>query len=78
VILDACRDNPFVRSMQRTVGSRSISHGLAKVEVLTPDTLFAFAAKAGSTAKDRQGGNSPYASAFHAGSRCAPRVRPGA
>jgi uncharacterized caspase-like protein len=64
VILDACRDNPFIRSMQRTVGSRSIGRGLAKVEVLTSNTLIAFAAKAGSTASDGQGANSPYTSAL--------------
>jgi uncharacterized caspase-like protein len=55
VILDACRDNPFVRSMKRTVGSRSIGRGLAEVRVLTSDTLIAFAAKAGSTAADGAG-----------------------
>src|SRR5215218_5956807 len=32
VILDACRDNPFSRSMKRTVASRAIGQGLAKVE----------------------------------------------
>ncbi len=60
VILDACRDNPFVRSMRRTTAGRSIGRGLAKVEVLTSDTLIAFAAKAGSTALDGDGANSPY------------------
>src|SRR2546430_5304967 len=60
VILDACRDNPFVRSMKRTVSSRSIGRGLAEVRVLTSDTLIAFAAKAGSTAADGEGSNSPY------------------
>ncbi|PNA13052.1 caspase (peptidase), partial [Pseudomonas sp. MPR-R1B] len=32
VILDACRDNPFVKSMKRTVASRSLGRGLAGVE----------------------------------------------
>ena len=58
VILDACRDNPFERSMKRTIASRSIGRGLAKVDVLTSDTLIAFAAKAGSTAADGDGANS--------------------
>jgi uncharacterized caspase-like protein len=31
VLLDACRDNPFVRSMKRTIAARSIGRGLAKV-----------------------------------------------
>jgi len=60
VILDACRDNPFSRTMQRTVGTRSIGRGLAKIEVQTSDTLIAFAAKAGSTATDGDGTNSPF------------------
>ena len=60
VILDACRDNPFARSMKRTLIGRSIGRGLASVDVLTSDTLIAFAAKAGSTAADGTGTNSPY------------------
>src|SRR5262249_10304961 len=32
VILDACRDNPFSKTMKRTLGTRSIGRGLAKVE----------------------------------------------
>ena len=64
VILDACRDNPFVKSMKRTISSRAIGRGLAKVEILTSDTLIAFAAKAGSTAADGDGANSPYTGAL--------------
>ncbi len=74
VILDACRDNPFIRSMKRTEArrsmgpglakSRSIGRGLAKVEVSTSDTLIAFAAKAGSTAADGDGRNSPFTTAL--------------
>jgi hypothetical protein len=64
VILDACRDNPFVRSMRRTIAGRSIGRGLAKIDVLTSDTLIAFAAKAGSTAADGEAANSPYTSAL--------------
>ena len=64
VILDACRDNPFVRSMRRTTASRSIGRGLARVDILASDTLIAFAAKAGSTASDGEGANSPYTGAL--------------
>ena len=32
VILDACRDNPFAKTMKRTIGSRAVGRGLAKVE----------------------------------------------
>jgi len=64
VILDACRDNPFVNRMKRTVASRGIWRGLAKVEPTSPNTLIAFAAKAGSTASDGDFQNSPFATAL--------------
>jgi Caspase domain len=64
VILDACRDNFFVKTMKRTLGSRSFSRGLAGVEPTTPNTLIAFAAKAGSTASDGDGAHSPFTSAL--------------
>jgi uncharacterized caspase-like protein len=64
VILDACRDNPFSKTMKRTVASRSIGRGLAKVEPTMSNTLVAFAAKAGAVAEDGDGDNSPYAAAL--------------
>ncbi len=66
VILDACRDNPFARRMNRTYAStRSIGRGLAAVEPTKPNTLIAFAAKSGSTAQDGgSGNNSPYTTAL--------------
>lgn len=64
VILDACRDNPFAKTMKRTVGSRGIGRGLAKVEPSSPNTMIAFAAKAGSTASDGDSKNSPFATAL--------------
>jgi hypothetical protein len=60
VILDACRDNPFTRSMKRTMASRAVGRGLAKVEPTSPNTLIAYASKAGSTASDGDGQNSPF------------------
>jgi uncharacterized caspase-like protein len=60
VILDACRDNPFAKSMNHTVASRSIGRGLAKIEPTSPNTLIAYSAKAGSTAQDGDGKNSPF------------------
>jgi hypothetical protein len=45
VILDACRDNPFAKTMKRTIGSRAIGRGLAKVEPSSPNAMIAFAAK---------------------------------
>ncbi|MDA9407854.1 caspase family protein [Bradyrhizobium sp. CCBAU 45384] len=64
VILDACRDNPFAKTMKRTVASRAIGRGLAKVEPTSPNTMIAFAAKAGSTASDGDAKNSPFATAL--------------
>jgi len=60
VILDACRDNPFSKNMKRTVASRAIGQGLAKVEPNSPNMLIAYSAKAGSTAADGDGNNSPF------------------
>jgi tetratricopeptide (TPR) repeat protein len=63
VVLDACRDNPFVARMKRTVASRSIGRGLARVE---PEggTLVAYAAKGGEIALDGSGANSPFVGAL--------------
>ncbi|MFB9269861.1 caspase family protein [Bradyrhizobium erythrophlei] len=64
VIVDACRNNPFADTMKRTVASRTISRGLARVEPTVSNTLIAFAAKAGLTALDGNSKNSPYAAAL--------------
>ncbi|OKO70083.1 caspase (peptidase), partial [Bradyrhizobium sp. NAS80.1] len=64
VILDACRDNPFGRTMKRTIASRGIGRGLAQVEPTSPNTLIAYSAKAGFTAQDGDGANSPFAIAL--------------
>ncbi len=63
VILDACRDNPFVARMKSTAASRSIGRGLARVE---PEggTLVAYAAKGGQVALDGAGANSPFVRAL--------------
>jgi hypothetical protein len=62
VILDACRDNPFISTMrrERKVASRAVVSGLGKVEPTSTDTLIAYAAKAGSTADDGNGEHSPF------------------
>jgi hypothetical protein len=64
VILDACRDNPFVHSMTHALAAtRSLSVGLATIE---PEgaTLVAFAAKHGQTAMDGAGSTSPFVAAL--------------
>jgi uncharacterized caspase-like protein len=64
VILDACRDNPLAGAIKKSVATRSIGRGLAKVEPTTPNTLVAFATKAGAVADDGNGENSQYTSAL--------------
>ena len=64
VILDACRNNPFVTRMVRSGGStRSIGRGLPAIEI-EGDVLVAYATKHGTTALDGDGENSPYALAL--------------
>jgi hypothetical protein len=64
IILDACRDNPFARTMKRGLSARSVASGLAKVEPATTDTLIAFATRPGATADDGRNANSPFTAAL--------------
>jgi Caspase domain len=64
VILDACRDDPFQQTMKRSLSTRGVTRGLAKVEPENPNTLIAYAAKAGSTASDGAGDHSPFTTAL--------------
>ena len=67
VILDACRNNPLARSMQRTVARRSVSRGsfgALNEDLLGDETLVAYAAAAGTVADDGAGRNSPYTTAL--------------
>ena len=64
VILNACRDNPFAKDMRRTVASRGVERGLARVDPAGINTLVAFAAKAGSTVADGDSANSPFTAAL--------------
>ena len=67
LILDACRNNPLARSMQRTAAFRSVSGGsFADLNegLLGDETLVAYAAAAGTTAADGRGRNSPYTAAL--------------
>jgi len=66
IILDACRDNPFVVNMkrQRLAGNRSVSAGLSELQPTATGTLVAYAAKAGSTASDGAGEHSPFTTAL--------------
>src|SRR5258708_2435684 len=67
IILDACRDNPFVGKMRRErsrTATRGVKCGCGKVEPTSTDTLIAYAARAGSTADDGDGEHSPFTTAI--------------
>lgn len=63
VLLDACRSNPFAASMQRSVRTRTVERGFARVEP-EDNILVAYAAREGTTAGDGNGRNSPYTEAL--------------
>ena len=63
LILDACRDNPFATQMARTMASRSMGRGLARMEA-DKGEMIVYSARAGELADDGQGKNSPFAEAF--------------
>jgi tetratricopeptide (TPR) repeat protein len=60
VILDACRDNPFEKTMQRTIALKLVNRGFSNIE---PEAGFmvVYAAKHGETALDGDSSNSPFA-----------------
>src|SRR5947209_5218073 len=62
VLLDACRDNPFLPQMTRTITTRSIGRGLASIEPAA-GVYVAFAARHGQLALDGDGRNSPFVAA---------------
>ena len=63
VILDACRDNPFVQKIASVGGTRSVGRGLARVEPARGVTV-AYSARDGQVALDGDGANSPFAGAL--------------
>jgi uncharacterized caspase-like protein len=64
IILDACRDNPFIHAAAHATATRSISNRLVGVQPTGSDTLIAYAAKAGSVSYDGIGANSPFTTAL--------------
>jgi uncharacterized caspase-like protein len=62
VILDACRENPFVTDIKKSDDS-SFGKGLARIEPES-GTLVAFATKHGHVATDGDGADSPFALAL--------------
>src|SRR5262245_23931431 len=64
VILDACRENPFVKSMRLTAATRSVTRGLGRVEAGGANTLIAFATEPNAVAEDGTARNSPFTAAL--------------
>ena len=64
VLIDACRDNPFIDRMK--FGSRSIERGLRAIDIEpgSVNQIISFAAASGAVASDGEGRNSPYAQAL--------------
>ncbi len=66
VFLDACRDNPFVEQIKRSLGatrSAAVSSGLSEMKS-GAGTLIAFSTAPGQVALDGSGNNSPFAEAL--------------
>ena len=64
VLLDACRDNPFLTSMKR-LSTRGIpTRGLARVDSAETNMLIGYATAPGDVALDGDGTMSPYAAAL--------------
>ncbi len=66
-ILDACRDNPLVDVIARSVGgarSAQVERGLGPMQLSGRGAIIAFAAAAGDTASDGTGNHSPFTQAL--------------
>ncbi len=62
ILIDACRNNPFLADMTRTSATRSIGRGLGRID--PGGVLVGYAARGGTLALDGEGRNSPYAEAL--------------
>jgi hypothetical protein len=62
ILIDACRNNPFLKDMRRTTSTRSIGRGLGRID--PGGVLVGYAARGGTLALDGDGRNSPYAQAI--------------
>jgi uncharacterized caspase-like protein len=64
IILDACRENPFLRGGDGRPVTRAIASHVIGEQATTANTLIAYAAKAGSLSYDGVGPNSPFTTAL--------------
>jgi uncharacterized caspase-like protein len=63
VLLDACRNNPFLPRMEMGTATRAVDRGLGRIEPGRGEVVF-YAAQAGTVASDGEGANSPFAAAI--------------
>ncbi|MCW2237246.1 SUMF1/EgtB/PvdO family nonheme iron enzyme [Azospirillum canadense] len=65
LMLDACRNNPFVDRLKQAGQNRvQVNYGFARVDDTPSDTLVAMATRADQLAEDGQGDHSPYTAAL--------------
>ena len=64
VMIDACRNNPWDKTIDRISKKRSVGRGLAAIEEPQKGMVVSFAAQPGAVADDGNGRNSPYAQAL--------------
>lgn len=64
VLLDACRDNPFLRTMKHGLTKGVPTRGLARVDSSESNMLIGYATAPGDVATDGDGATSPYAKAL--------------
>ena len=65
LMLDACRNNPFVDRLKQAGQNRvQVNYGFARIDDTPSDTLVAMATRADQLAEDGQGDHSPYTAAL--------------
>ncbi|TXI75022.1 MAG: hypothetical protein E6Q43_04000 [Dokdonella sp.] len=65
VFLDACRDNPFSRSLARSMGTRSAAVGRGLAQIAAGEgSLIVFATQPGNVAEDGKTDHSPFTEAL--------------
>jgi uncharacterized protein len=68
VFLDACRNNPFARSLALSAGARALGENSGLAVTTAPDlgSFIAFATQPGQVASDGEGSNSPFTGSLKA------------
>src|SRR4051794_27429565 len=64
LIVDACRDNPFLQQLASSGGGTRVGRGLSRIDDVPSRTLIAMATRANAVAEDGAGNHSPYAEAL--------------